>query len=112
MAMDMHSTLTLAYSVMGLAALVGYGPQMRTFWLKPEVCAATPLVTWSLWSCQTVVFFLYAVIANGDPLFMFNSGMFMLATLTCLGLIIRGRKQHVAGRMMKKTSNVVVLHAA
>lgn len=112
MAMDMHSALTIAYSFMGLVALVGYGPQMITFWRKPEVCAATPLVTWSLWSCQTVVFFLYAMVANGDPLFIFNSGMFMAATLACLGLILRGRKLHMVTPVLPKASNVVTLRAA
>ena len=110
MTLDMHSGLTLAYSVMGLVALCAYGPQMRTFWRKPEVCAATPLVTWCLWSAQTMVFFLYAVIANGDPLFMFNSGMFMLATLACLGMIIRGRKLHGGPKILP--NNVVRLKAA
>lgn len=89
---EMTHYLTLAYCVMGLVAVIAYVPQMRAFWTKPEVCAATPLVTWFLWTCQTIVFFIYAVVANGDPLFMFNSGMFMLSTITCLVLIIRGRK--------------------
>jgi len=112
MAMDMNTTLTLAYGLMGFVALAGYGPQMRTFWTRPDVCVATPLLTWSLWSSQTVVFFLYAVIANGDPLFMFNSGMFMVATLTCLGMILRGRKIKAEERRVLKPSNVVAFKAA
>ena len=110
MSHDFTHLLTLAYCVMGFVALVGYVPQMRAFWTKPEVCAATPLVTWSLWSCQTVVFFLYAVIANGDPMFVFNSGMFMCATLGCLSLIIRGRK--IVAARPALPANVVLLKAA
>ena len=103
--------MTFAYCVMGFVALVAYVPQMRAFWTKPEVCAATPIVTWSLWSCQTVVFFLYAVVANGDPMFMFNTFMFMCATLACLGLIVRGRKL-AAERKKVMPANVVQLKAA
>lgn len=114
MALDMHHTLTLAYGVMGFVALVGYVPQMRALWSRPDVCATTPIVTWTLWTCQTVVFFLYSVIANGDPLFMFNSGMFMLATIGCLTLIIRGRRQLAARSQGRKKlpSNVVILNVA
>lgn len=107
---DVNHLLTLAYCAMGFVALVGYVPQMRAFWFKPEVCAATPLVTWCLWSCQTVVFFLYAVVANGDPMFMFNSGMFMCATLGCLALIIRGRRIMTARPALP--ANVVQLKVA
>ncbi|PZP39198.1 MAG: hypothetical protein DI585_04875 [Pseudomonas fluorescens] len=104
-----HS-LTIAYMVMGGVALFAYLPQMFAFWTKPEVCAVTPLLTWSLWSCQTVVFFLYAVIANGDPMFMFNSGMFMCATITCLLMILRGRK--MLQERANLPSNVVQLRVA
>lgn len=107
---DTSYMLTLAYGTMGMAALVGYVPQMRAFWCKPEVCAATPLITWGLWTAQTVVFFLYAVIANGDPMFMFNSGMFMIATISCLSLIIRGRKLHFM--LTRISDNVIQLKAA
>ena len=107
---DVNQFLTMAYAMMGFVALAGYIPQMRAFWFKPEVCAATPLVTWCLWSAQTVVFFLYAVVANGDPMFMFNSGMFMCATIACLALILRGRK--MVARRQAMPSNVVMLNAA
>lgn len=110
MTTDMSQFLTLAYCVMGFAAVAGYVPQLRAFWTKPEVCAATPLVTWCLWTAQTCVFFLYAVIANGDPMFMLNSGMFMCATIGCLSLIIRGRK--IYGRRQNSRNNVVMLNAA
>lgn len=110
MSLEMTQTLTLAYSAMGFVAMAGYIPQMRTFWNKPEVCANTPVLTWSLWSCQTVVFFLYAVIVNGDGMFMFNSGMFMSATLVCLWMILRGRKLAQAAPVMP--NNVVQLKVA
>ena len=110
MSPEFTHTLTMAYCAMGFVALVGYIPQMRAFWTKPEVCAATPLVTWCLWSCQTVVFFLYAVIANGDPMFMFNSAMFMCATLGCLSLIVRGRK--ILKERTVMSTNVVQLKVA
>ena len=110
MTTDMSNMLTAAYCVMGFAAVAGYIPQLRAFWTRPEVCAATPLVTWCLWTAQTCVFFLYAVIANGDPMFMLNSGMFMCATIGCLSLIIRGRKLHNAKSSLP--NNVVVLKVA
>jgi len=86
------SFLTVAYAVMGFVALLGYLPQMWAFWRKPEVCAHAPLVTWGLWAAQTVVFFAYAVIVNGDAMFMMTTGMFMVATWCCLLLIVRGRR--------------------
>lgn len=89
---DFAHGLTIAYGVMGFVALVGYAPQMLAFWRKPEVCAATPMATWVLWTLQTVVFHAYALFVNGDPMFMLTTGMFMLATMGCLGLIVRGRK--------------------
>ena len=101
--------LTGAYLVMGLVALAAYAPQMLAFYKRPEVCAATPLVTWSLWAGQTVVFFLYAVVVNGDPKFMLTTFLSMGATMVCLALIWRGRKLHVAHLT---ASNVVVLKAA
>jgi hypothetical protein len=101
--------LTSAYLIMGFVALVAYAPQLLTFYKRPEVCAATPLVTWSLWACQTVVFFLYAVVVNGDPKFMTTTFLFMCATMACLALIVRGRKLH---GMTMKASNVVILKAA
>jgi hypothetical protein len=110
MNLDMHHLLTLMYGAMGLVALAGYGPQVRALWTQPDLCEKTPLVTWILWSCQTVVFFLYAVIANGDPMFMFNSFMFMCATLGCLALIIRGRKLAEAAKKVLP-DNVVRLVA-
>ncbi len=101
--------LTGAYLVMGLVALAAYAPQLWAFYTRPEVCAATPLVTWSLWACQTVVFFLYAVVVNGDPKFMTTTFLFMCATMACLALIVRGRKLH---GLRLKADNVVVLKAA
>jgi len=100
--------LTGAYLLMGLVALAAYGPQMLTFYRRPDLCAATPLVTWCLWTGQTVVFFLYAMVVNGDPQFMMTTGMFMCATIGCLTLIVRGRRLHAQPRR----DNVVVLKAA
>jgi hypothetical protein len=108
---NFNHLLTVAYFAMGFVALIGYIPQMRAFWTRPELCAATPLLTWSLWSSQTVVFFLYAVVANGDRLFMFNTFMFMCATITCLAMIVRGRKL-LKQRKKAMPHNVVMLKAA
>lgn len=102
--------LTVAYLVMGAVAIFGYLPQMRAFYKRPELCAATPLTTWSLWSSQTVVFFFYAVLVNGDLKFMLTSFLFMCATLTCLALIVRGRKLYA--QSLTTTVNVVLLKAA
>ena len=103
------SLLTWAYIAMGLVALFAYLPQMLTFYKRPEVCAATPLVTWGLWASQTVVFFLYAIVVNGDPMFMMTTFMFMCATMTCLSLVLRGRKLHA---QQLAATNVVVLKVA
>jgi uncharacterized protein with PQ loop repeat len=84
--------LTVAYVIMGFVSLFGYFPQMITFWRNPAACVATPLLTWSLWAAQTVVFHAYAILVNGDPMFMMSTGMFMIATLSCLVLLIRGKR--------------------
>ena len=80
--------LTPAYSMAGFVALIGYIPQVKRFLSDPDVCARTPLLTWTLWAFQTVVFFLYAVLVNGDGLFMLNTLLFMSATLLCYGILI------------------------
>lgn len=84
--------LTVAYVVMGFVSLFGYFPQMITFWRNPAACVATPLLTWSLWAAQTVVFHAYAILVNGDPMFMMSTGLFMVATVSCLALLIRGKR--------------------
>lgn len=101
--------LTGAYLFMGFVALAAYAPQLWAFYTRPAVCAATPLVTWGLWACQTVVFFLYAVVVNGDPKFMTTTFLFMCATMACLALIVRGRRIQAA---LKLAGNVIQFKAA
>lgn len=84
--------LTVAYIVMGFVSLFGYLPQMLSFWRNPAHCLHTPLLTWVLWSAQTIVFHAYALFVNGDPMFILSTGMFMAATNTCLYLLVRGRR--------------------
>jgi hypothetical protein len=105
--------LTVAYGVMGFVSLAGYGPQFLAFWRNPSLCQNTPLTTWSVWSVQTVVFHIYAWVVNGDMMFILTTGLFMLATLTCLGLLVRGRWMALKARMMgRAVSNVVPMSSA
>lgn len=93
MTSDVHQILTGLYLLMGGVALVGYLPQIVAFYRNPRLCHETPLTSWALWSVQTVIFHLYALIVNGDMMFIINTGAFMLATLVCLGMQIHGRKK-------------------
>lgn len=90
--MNLPHVLTIAYGAMGAVALFGYLPQFIAFYKNPRLCAETPLTSWILWSCQTVVFHLYALVVNGDVMFIINTGAFMLATLACLGMQLHGRR--------------------
>jgi lipid-A-disaccharide synthase-like uncharacterized protein len=98
MVSNMTAFLTVAYAVMGFVSLFGYFPQMLSFWRSPAHCLNTPLLTWVLWAAQTVVFHAYALLVNGDPVFILSTGMFMVATLGCLYLLLRGRRLAVAAR--------------
>lgn len=88
---DFVHMLTMAYVLMGFVALAGYGPQLLVFWKNPLVCQTTPLATWGMWSVQTVVFHAYAWLVNGDGMFILTTGMFMVATVVGLALVMRGR---------------------
>lgn len=80
--------LTPAYSMAGFVALIGYIPQVRRFLTDREACVRTPILTWTLWSAQTVIFFLYAVMVNGDSRFILNTALFMGATVGCYGILL------------------------
>lgn len=84
--------LTMAYGVMGVAALVAYYPQLVVFLRDQEACRRAPLITWVLWVAQTATFFLYAVVVNGDPIFMLLQGGFLIAVTACLVALLKGRR--------------------
>lgn len=103
----MTAFLTVAYGVMGFVSVGGYVPQLIAFWRNPLLCLKTPLLTWVLWAVQTVVFHVYALLVNGDRMFVLSTGMFMFATLACLATQMYGRWK-VANRMAR-ADNVVPL---
>jgi hypothetical protein len=92
MEMTFAHFLMIAYGVMGAVALFGYLPQIIAFYKNPMLCQETPLTSWVLWGFQTVTFHLYALVVNGDMMFIINTGAFMLATLGCLYMQLRGRR--------------------
>jgi hypothetical protein len=89
---SLKEILTVAYGVMGVAALIAYYPQLRVFLRDTEACKRAPVITWVLWVVQTAVFFLYAVVVNGDPIFMLLQGGFLVAVVACLVAVLRGRR--------------------
>jgi hypothetical protein len=96
------SLLTWAYAIMGFVALLGFLPQALVLWRNPAAAAHTPLFTWVVWSVQTVTFHLYAVVVNGDLLFMLATGCSMWGTLVCLALLLWRRRgvRGLAGRRL------------
>lgn len=104
----MTAFLTVAYGVMGFVSVGGYIPQMIAFWKNPLLCLKTPVLTWVLWAAQTVVFHVYALLVNGDRMFILSTGMFMTATLACLAVQLYGRWK--VGRRMARGGNVVPLN--
>lgn len=91
--MDVTRVLSILYIVMGAVALVGYFPQIIAFYRNPRLCDETPLTSWALWSVQTIIFHLYALLVNGDMMFIINTGAFMVATLACLAMQMYGRRK-------------------
>lgn len=103
----MTAALTTAYGVMAFVALFAYIPQLLAFWRNPLLCLNTPIITWVMWGVQTVVFHIYALLVNGDHMFIMTTGMFMLATLTCLGIQLYNRWK--VKRRVEQADNVVPL---
>ncbi|MBI1309062.1 MAG: hypothetical protein GC129_04315 [Proteobacteria bacterium] len=91
MSFEFVHVLVIAYAVMGGVALVGYLPQMMAFWRNPMLCQEAPLMTWVMWTLQTIVFNLYALFVNKDVMYIATTTAFMLATIACTGLQIYGR---------------------
>jgi uncharacterized protein with PQ loop repeat len=88
---NVTDVLTGLYLLMGGVALVGFLPQVIAFYRNPRLCDETPLTSWVLWSVQTFVFHLYAILVNGDTMFIINTGAFMWATFACLAMQVYGR---------------------
>src|SRR5436190_1607490 len=91
MMFDFVHILMVAYAIMGVVAIAGYVPQMLAFKRNPRLCQEAPMATWILWSVQTMVYFLYALVVNGDILFILACGFGMVATMLCLGFQLYGR---------------------
>lgn len=83
--------LTAAYPLMGLVAMLAYGPQLKRFLTSTEACRHAPLSTWVLWTAQCFVFFLYALVVNGDRLFVFTQTGFFVVCGACLVALLYGR---------------------
>lgn len=81
--------LALLYAINGLIAVVGYWPQIVKLYRANETPEEFSLTGWSIWVYTTLITFTYAALINGDPLFMFVSGMYALGTLCIWGLVVR-----------------------
>lgn len=83
--------LTAAYAVAGVVGVAGYLPQMWALWKDNSRSLNVPLLTWTIWTVQTMVYFAYALVVNGDRAFI----LIMLATLVavsiCFGLLVYNR---------------------
>ncbi len=86
--MELFQILIALYAINGFMAVVGYWPQivklLKTTYAPKQF--STP--GWSLWVYTTLITFSYAVLINGDKLFMLVAGMYFLGTLTIWSLII------------------------
>lgn len=83
--------LTTAYGIMGALGIAAYVPQMLALWNDKSGSKNVPLTTWLLWGAQTVVYFLYALLVNKDPMFITLMLLTMLATHGCLYLLLYNR---------------------
>lgn len=88
---DVTNILIWAYGATGVASMYGYVPQLLAFYRNPRLCMETPLTSWLLWGTQTTTFFLYALLVNGDPIFVLNTMGFMIVTNSCLAMQLWGR---------------------
>lgn len=83
--------LTTAYGIMGALGIAAYIPQMLALWNDRSGSKNVPLTTWLLWGAQTVVYFMYALLVNKDPMFITLMLLTMLATHGCLYLLLYNR---------------------
>lgn len=88
--------LGTAYTAMGLVGIAAYAPQFFSMWRSREAALHAPLLTWLLWTVQTSVAFLYALLVNHDHLFIILTFLGMSVTIACLTVLLWQRYRRVA----------------
>lgn len=90
--MDPIHLLALLYAINGLIAVLGYWPQTVKLYRAKERPEEFSLTGWSIWVYTTLITFTYATLINGDPLFMFVSGMYALGTVSIWALVLTRKR--------------------
>ncbi|HEX2859299.1 MAG TPA: hypothetical protein VHP58_03780 [Alphaproteobacteria bacterium] len=87
------AVISFLYSAVGALGVLGYWPQFRKFKNDPKAALYSPVSTWVIWTTQTTTYFLYALIVNGDKLFIGLTFVNMVANQACLGMLLYRRHQ-------------------
>jgi hypothetical protein len=85
--------LTVLYGLTGFVSLAGYVPQFIAFRRDMKACHSTPVATWLLWFIQAVVVEAYAVLVNGDTMFILSASMSLAAIAACTAMLLWGRRK-------------------
>ncbi|NBX85963.1 MAG: hypothetical protein EBQ80_01770 [Proteobacteria bacterium] len=83
--------LTVAYAAAGVVGVAGYIPQILALWRDNSRSLNVPLLTWSIWTAQTAVYFAYAMVVNGDRAFILIMMATLVAVSICLALLVYNR---------------------
>ncbi len=85
----MTSIVSTLYLAAGIIGNVGYIPTIRDLWrLKP----AANLYSYTVWSLTSLLVFVYAVVVNGDRLFIALSCMTLCLCVAVVSLEYRRRR--------------------
>lgn len=91
MSETLYTILTIAYGASGFISLAAYWPQIVAFRNNPQACKSSPLSMWVLWTSQSIVVLLYAIVVNGDPLLILAGAASTVVNGGALGFMMWGR---------------------
>ncbi|MDD9911921.1 MAG: hypothetical protein OXR68_00985 [Alphaproteobacteria bacterium] len=89
--MNFENYLLAAYAIMGTISMFGYIPQIWTLVRSTGRSMSTPISTWSLWTVDALVSFLYAIFILKNIPTITLVGLDLCAALLITGLTIYNR---------------------
>lgn len=101
----MNAVLTALYGAGGLVATALYLPTIAKLVRDAECWKGQSLVSWSGWIMVATVSLLYAVLVNGDPVFMFATSLNFAAQTVVLTIILVQRARSRRGAEPLLASN-------
>lgn len=103
--MSVLELLTIAYGATWLIALIGYIPTIATYLRKPAACLDASVSSWALWTLQCSIVVAYAVLVNGDIMFILSNVISFACCAAVLGSVLLGRARMVS---LRKSTAIVV----